>query len=141
MIQVDFYLLNQTDELEKDQFVCRLIYKAYHHKHRVYIRCPDLSKTQHLDELLWTFTDESFIPHNIIGEGPTFPPPVQIGHEAIPTQHNDILVNLCEDIPSSFKQFKRILEIIPNNEEARNKARENYRYYREQGCKLVYHNL
>lgn len=139
--RVDFYLTLASTQTEKLQFVCRLLEKAYKQKHHVFVYCEDEQQTHTLDELLWTFKDISFIPHNIIGEGPTPPPSIQLGYLDIPTHHKDILLNLTPSIPDNPNQFKRVIEIIDEEPLKKEIARENYKRYRENNYQLHLHDL
>jgi DNA polymerase III subunit chi len=112
MSQVDFYLLQSSDPFEKSQFLCRLLEKIHRQGgHQVYIHCSSEQETHALDELLWTFKDTSFIPHNLYGEGPKQAPAIQFGFEADPKNHRDVLINLDSTVPEFQNRFKRILEI------------------------------
>ncbi len=140
MSQVDFYLLNTSEEHRRDSFICKLVEKIYRQRHSVYIHCKDRQETHRLDELLWTFQDISFIPHNLYGEGPNTPPPIQLGFDATPKQ-NDVLINLSTTIPIFYTSFQRILEIIPDNEALQAVAREHYQFYKTQNLTLHTHKI
>jgi DNA polymerase-3 subunit chi len=141
MMRVDFYVLNDPKPDALWLFTCRLIEKAYLRGHRVYIQCQNQHDAFHLDELLWTYKDDSFIPHNLQGEGPEPPPPVQIGYQDEPRGFNDILITLTDAIPVFYKRFKRVIEIVAACEKAKTISRQHYREYRTQGCELQMHTL
>jgi len=68
MTRIDFYLLTGDaaggeTAISKDMAVCRLTNKAFLLGHRVYIHTADAAEAQRLDNLLWTFSAGSFIPH------------------------------------------------------------------------------
>lgn len=132
MPKVDFYILPTEDEKKIYHFVCQLAEKAYQQNHRIYFHLQNKQQAEQLDEILWTWQDDSFLPHNLIGEGPRPAPPIQIGYEKIPPTERDILINLSQYLPNEYGQFARILEVIPQNETAQAAARERYRIYREQ---------
>jgi DNA polymerase-3 subunit chi len=140
-VRVDFYLLSEVESSALWLLACRLIEKAYQRGHRVFVLCETEQDAEHLDELLWTYKDDSFVPHNLQGEGPEPPPPVQIGFGQEPRGFNDILINMVDPIPSYFMKFKRVIEIVAANEEAKIISRNHYRDYRNQGCQLHTHNL
>lgn len=140
-IRVDFYLLSSTEQTAFGLFACRLIEKAYQRGHRIYIHCNNQTDAERLDELLWTYKDDSFIPHNLQGEGPEPPPPVQIGFEKEPRGFNDVLINLADSIPPFFSRFKRVIELVAADEEAKLISRNHYRDYRNKGCELHTHNI
>ena len=141
LIRVDFYLLNTNQPQATWLVACRLLEKAYHKGHRVFVYCDSQKDVEYLDELLWTYKDDSFIPHNIQGEGPEPPPPVQLGYGSEPRGFNDILLNMATNIPSYFSRFKRIMEIVAANDEAKEVSRSHYREYRAKQCQLHTHNI
>lgn len=146
-IRVDFYLQHEaplpdnTLNQATHPFACRLIEKAYLRGHQVFVYCNNKQEAEALDELLWTFKEESFIPHNLQGEGPQSPPPIQIGFGPEPREFSDILLNLSSTIPSFYQRFKRIMEIVPNIEDAKEISRQHYKLYRSHGCVLQTHSL
>jgi len=138
MSQIDFYILPDTNHLP---FVCRLIEKAYKNRHSIFIHANNQAEANHLDELLWTYRDDSFLPHNLYGEGPDPAPPIQIGYQQIPEKHRDILINLNNTVPTFYKQFSRVLELVANQPEQQHIARERYRFYQAEKCKITSHKL
>ena len=136
MSRVDFYLISDpTPSL----VACRLIEKAYQQGHRIFVYCNNQEEAEHLDELLWHYKDESFIPHHLQGEGPEPPPPVQIGYGAEPRGFNDVLLNLAHTIPLFVSRFRRIIEIVTADETAKEISREHYRDYRSKRYELHTH--
>ena len=140
-IRVDFYLLNNNDAEASWLLACRLLEKAYMRGHRIFVYCNNQSHAEKLDELLWTFKDDSFIPHNLQGEGPEPPPPVQIGYQQEPRGFNDILLNMADEIPSFYTRFKRIIELVANDETSKELSRVHYREYRSKKCDLHTHTM
>lgn len=143
-IRTDFYLLKQAGEHTQLLTACRVIEKAYLNSHKIYIFCADQTQAETLDKLLWTFRDTSFIPHFQLHHAPNnhADAPIFIGHSASPLPgFSDILVNLANTVPDFFHHFQRVIEIIPENPESREKAREKYRFYREHHCEMHSHHL
>ena len=144
MPKIDFYVLKDSSLNTRLPFACRLVEKAYKNNHRVYIHTDNEKEAHVIDELLWTYREDSFLPHNLLGEGPTTPPPIQIGFSTAPEKHRDILINLSHNVPAFYSQFNRVLEIISNDEkehEKTEKARERFRFYRAEGCNITTHKL
>ena len=135
-----FYLIPEETEQARWVCACRLTDKAYRQGLPVYIHIPTKEAAQQFDDLLWIFKDTSFVPHALY-DGKT-DLPVQIGY-AIPTNLPDttVFINLAQDIPDVYKQFHHIIEIVPQETTLRKKAREHYRYYREQGYEPESHTL
>ncbi|MBI2786554.1 MAG: DNA polymerase III subunit chi, partial [Legionella longbeachae] len=105
------------------------------------VLCNHKEDAEYLDELLWTFKEDSFIPHNLQGEGPEPPPPIQIGYEKEPRGFNDILLNLSNSIPPFYSRFKRVMELVINIEAEKEQSRLHYREYRARGCELFTHHI
>jgi DNA polymerase-3 subunit chi len=138
MPKIDFYIL--TDDA-KFSFACRLIEKAYKSRHRIYIHTENEKDAHRLDEMLWTYKDDSFLPHNLYGEGPESAPPIQIGFNVTPDNHRDILLNLSSSVPEFFSQFQRILELVANDSDSQNLGRERFKHYRAQNFEITTHKL
>ncbi|MDR3492810.1 MAG: DNA polymerase III subunit chi [Gammaproteobacteria bacterium] len=141
MPRIDFYIIEDKDANARLQLACRLVEKAYKNKHRIYIHTDDEAEAYQLDELLWTYREDSFLPHNLYGDGPDSAPPIQIGFNVTPEKQRDILVNLSKQVPEFYLQFNRVLEIVPNEADRQEIAREHYRFYKSQGHDLTTHKL
>lgn len=139
--RVDFYLLSQTQVQERYLYICRLARKAYNHSNQIYIHCDNEQQARIIDELLWTFHDTSFIPHQLIiaadsTASSTIKAPIAIGYQTSQHIFNDVLINLNQNVPDFFQKYKRILEIVCNEQQAKQFAREHFRYYRQHDCEL-----
>jgi DNA polymerase III subunit chi len=139
MPKVDFYVLTDTDLQARYRLACRIAEKAYGLGHRVHIHTDSKETSERLDALLWTFRDRSFIPHRIEPEV-CDQCPVTIGHGWTPPRC-EVLINLASQTPAFFDRFERVAEIIGHEQEARDAARERYRYYRSRGCPMNHHRL
>ncbi len=146
MTRIDFYVLTGDAQANREQFACRLAEKVYLLGQGVYIHTHDAGQTAALDRLLWSFKQNSFVPHAIEGESPDANVAVLIGHGAAEESHNhaqsrELLINLAPEIPLFFSSFKRVVEIIDNNEQHKTSGREHYRFYRDRGYTLENHNI
>ena len=140
-MRVDFYLLSQNLPQAGWLIACRLLEKACLRGHRVFVYCENQADAELIDELLWTYKDDSFIPHNLQGEGPEPPPAVQIGYGPEPRGFNDILLNMSTTIPAFHTRFRRLMEIVLNNDEAKEISRQHYREYRAKKYELHTHPI
>lgn len=146
MTRIDFYIIEQGSETATETFICRLTEKAWSQNNDVYIHTLDEQHAAKYDELLWTFAEESFVPHHLIQNESALPHSknILIGHPAtkeIPDTCHDVLINLDHDTPSFFSQFERVAEIITNDEMSRRKGRERYQFYRDRGYALETHKM
>ena len=148
MTRVDFYVLQSTQEHERHTFACRLIDKAVHKGNRVMVITNSPEETQALDEMLWAFKPESYIPHNqLIGHTKVTAPseesefPVAISHEFDDAHQDNLLINMCLDIPKQFSRFERVAEIVDQRAEILTATRKNYAHYKERGYPIHTHKL
>lgn len=140
-MEITFYVLKDTSPEKRLHTACRIIEKAFQQKHAIYVHTRNQAEAEQLDELLWTFKPESFIPHHLVGDGPTPPPPVRIGWQSIPDEARDLLINLHSEAPAAPQRFRRILEIVGGDEPMREAARQHWRQYQQQGFAITAHNL
>jgi DNA polymerase-3 subunit chi len=141
MTRVDFYLLDHTTQGGKDAAVCKLTHKAFRLGHRVYILTADNNSAQRLDQLLWTFSAGSFIPHGLDRSPENMDLPVLIGQQEPPPTHEDVLIQLASRVPECFSRFQRVAEVVDDSGDAKTLARERFRFYRDRGYALQTHNL
>ena len=142
MARVDFYLLGTAGESARRLFACRLAEKAYRLQHTVHIQAVDLHDARQLDELLWTFRDGSFVPHELVGadrEGGEAPITIGIATDDVPA--GDLLINLTDELPERLNSFPRIAEIVTSDEDCRRQSRRRFADYRLQGHTLQTHEL
>ena len=141
MPKIDFYVIPDEKDNARYTFACRLIEKAYKNQHRIYIHSTNEKEAHLMDELLWTYRDDSFLPHHLYGEGGEPLPPIQIGFDVTSPRERDILINLSKDVPSFFTQFNRVIELVSEHSDIQTFSREHYRFYRAQGFDITTHKL
>jgi DNA polymerase III subunit chi len=142
MPQIAFHVLPGIDERARLKFACRLTERAYLAGEQVFIAFDDPAQMQQFDELLWTFADRSFVPHETYrDEAQWLETPVLLGCGAQPQQAFDLLVNLGTQIPPAFALARRVSEIIDADEPRRRAGRTRYRGYRDQGLSPETHNI
>ena len=141
MTRVDFYISTTSNPDNELVTACRLADKAYQLGHRIYIHTADQHQAEHIDNLLWTFRDSSFIPHCMDVDADANEHPVVIGHGDSPSEVRDVLINLAADIPSFFSRFERVAEVVNGKEELREASRQRFRFYKERGYELNTHEI
>jgi DNA polymerase-3 subunit chi len=140
MTRIDFYILEAQQETVRELFCCRLVEKAYNQGHKIFINTRDQEQLQRLNQLLWTFRDGSFIPHDIYSDEQS-EAAVQLGHQQQPQYHHDVLVNLADETPLYFSQFSRLAEVTSQQLEIREQARKRFKFYRDRGYPLNHHKI
>lgn len=134
MADATFYLL--TEALSQQQIACQLAARGYRKGQKIYLHCADQRQAEALDEALWSFEPDSFIPHNLQGEGPRGGAPVVIGWGPGKTElrtNRPILINLAPEVPEFAVHFAQIFDFVPADEQAKAQARRRFAAYRQLG--------
>ena len=139
MAKVDFYVLGRADEHARYTLACKLAEKAWRLDNTIHIHTMTEADAKRLDDLLWTFRDGSFVPHERVSNNNHAP--ITIGHGADYVAPRDLLITLCDEVPPFAGTFPRVAELVTSDENCRRKGRERYALYREQGHTLDTHKL
>jgi len=139
--RVDFYLLQGTNTQSIQQFCCRLAEKAWKLGNTVFIRTENEQQAQQLDNLMWTYSDGSFLPHAMENNTQKPEAPIIIGSKTEPASAVDLMINLANDIPEHYSHYSRIVEIINQDETIRKQGRLRYSQYDKNKLPLNHHNI
>ena len=138
--QVDFYLLQANSRRNPLKVAVQLIEKAWNGGQSIYILCHNQQQVEQLDQLLWTFKADSFIPHGILNADNSSNESIVIGTEyQLPV--SDVVLNLSNRQPENPQQCQRVLEVVAAEEESTIAARQRYRYYQKLDIKPNTHKL
>jgi len=139
-IRVDFYVLSSSGASGRLHFACRLAEKAYGELDTIYAHTESTAMADRLDEMLWTFRQGSFVPHEIVSEAEPRAP-VCIGTPDRARNSGQLLINLTGEVPAFAEQFTRIAEIVDADKNNRAASRQRFKRYREMGIEPVTHNI
>ncbi|RMG31125.1 MAG: DNA polymerase III subunit chi [Gammaproteobacteria bacterium] len=140
MTRIDFYILASDDPRQRLVTACRIAEKAWRQGMRVFLHAPE--QAQALDDLLWTFSSGSFVPHGLQDDEDAPEQPVLVGTGGEPgPEHADVLINLSDEIPPFFTRFRRLAEVLHRSPPVLEQGRARFRHYRERGYELHTHNL
>jgi DNA polymerase-3 subunit chi len=140
-MKANFYIFENIDKQQALLYACRLIETAYTNNQTVYVQTNSTEESNLLDTLLWTYRDNSFVPHDIYDENKTNTASVLIGHVAPPKSMSHAILNVSNHFPNSHQQFTDIIEIIFADPTSQQLARDRYRQYRDSGFELNTHKL
>ncbi len=142
MHEVSFYILPSQSLVERYLFACKLIEKAYRCGQYCYVYTDSSQQCEQLDNQLWTFRENSFIPHQIYNEKtPDYHQTVLIGTRAAPEKWQKLIVNLSSNYPDNLSQTDRVLEIIDASETLKQLGRQRFRQYTQDGFMTKTHTL
>lgn len=144
--RVDFYVLASDEPGARLRFACRLVEKAWLRNHRVRVQLDPGGDLDAFDEMLWTHSDRSFIPHQRLGADDSAPAPapapVVLADAPDPDPGDgDLIVNLAAGVPAGYERFQRIAEVIDADHARRRSGRERYRRYRDSGIQPETHEM
>ena len=141
--RVDFYVLKSAAAKQRLAFACRLTEKAYLLDLKIVIANDTLADALSLDELMWTYDERSFIPHQVCRDEQSPDPatPVHLFAVSAAMPPADLLVNLTQRIPAQLQRYRRIAEIIDADEERRRQGRERFKVYRDLKIPLETHQI
>ncbi|SDI46884.1 DNA polymerase III, chi subunit [Pseudomonas flavescens] len=131
MPRIEFYVLSSTTPAERLRAACQVAGKAWRHGLPVFLRGRDVEQCAELDQLLWQFRQESFIPHGLHQDGPQAP--VVIGLDEAPASAQGVLINLGSTLSAHVEHFSRVIEIVNQEPDLLTACRENFRSYRQRG--------
>jgi len=139
--RVDFYVLKSSTAKQRRTFACRLTEKAYLRDLKVIVCSDTAEENAALDELLWTFSDRAFVPHEVHRSDAAAAAPVQLTPDLETLGSADLLVNLSGRLPTRLERFARIAEIVDADEERRRLGRERFKAYRDLKLPVEAHQL
>jgi DNA polymerase III subunit chi len=136
MAAADFYLIDKPRFRENPLLlVCELAKKAFEAQLPTLIHCRSREQAEQLDELLWEFDADAFLPHQIAGEGeddeitaillvaPEYDAPMR-----------SLVINLRDSCaPAGFQSVK---EVVAAESSEREGSRARWKEYQARGLTL-----
>ena len=138
MTIVNFY--NLQKKAIKERKISKLVENFYNQGKRVLIIVKNEEEGMILDNLLWNYTPESFIPHKISLKAKVDKnQPVLITTKRENRNQAEILI-LAREVDLSFiLQFDEVIDFAESyDEECLERSRKRYSYYLSQGLTVNY---
>ena len=145
MKQVDFYLISNRVADAKFKLASRLANKLQRMEQSSLLITSDTNEGSRLDEILWSFSDTSFVAHERLGEKNTqsrvFIANQQEMAGSTLNSEFDVLINLGNSVPEVSHHFDRIAEIVEHDDQSKQAARARYKEYQSEGFELKTHDI
>ncbi|UTA54161.1 DNA polymerase III subunit chi [Lysobacter soli] len=140
MARADFYLI-QKDRFREEPLllVCELARKAHDANLWTLVLARDDEQAQRLDELLWEFDADAYIPHQLAGDEEDELTPVLIATPESDTPMRALVINLRDEPVNGT--FDRVLEVVPADDSARGPLRERWKQYQSRGLELKKYDM
>jgi DNA polymerase III subunit chi len=136
-----FYIIQpDTPQAKLGGFIDYVIFLARHFSQqgaKIYLHCNDQSHAELFAEHFWQQPAETFIAHNLVGEGPKYATQVEIGYpEVKPNWNRQLVINVADNNTTFAHPFSEVVDFVPCEEKAKQQARERYKMYRNAGYQL-----
>ncbi|MEI8366096.1 MAG: DNA polymerase III subunit chi [Parachlamydiaceae bacterium] len=102
--------LRVTDNISKQERLCRVVHNHFAKNYRVLILAPTIEAAKFLDALLWKIPKESFTPHVIANT--TTKERIVITTAAANINQATVLVNLSGSIPGFLSGVEIVYELL-----------------------------
>ncbi len=137
MTQVGFYHLLR---LPLEQALPRLLEKALAAGLRVVVLAGSAERVAYLDDRLWTYADESWLPHGSARDGDAESQPVWLTDREENPNGASVLI-VCDGAePARIGDWARCLDLFDGNDpDAVQAARERWKRRKAEGQELVYY--
>jgi DNA polymerase-3 subunit chi len=128
---------------EKLGYACRLLRKAVASGAKVVVT-GESQLLRELDVALWTFAPLEFVPHcyaGAAGDAVLAGSPVVLADTTGQAPHQQVLVNLGGEVPEGFERFERLIEVVSQDDDDRQRARARWKHYADRGYAITRHDL
>lgn len=143
MTGIDFYVLPTDSPERRLEFACKLSEKAVAKGHRVLIAVDTDTEAETLDQCLWSFTNDSFLPHRIITPASAADPvyPVEISIQAECLDHHGLLISMSDEVPAFFSRFERYAEVVIQDKQILATSRDHWSFFQHRGYPMQHRKL
>jgi DNA polymerase-3 subunit chi len=136
MTEIGFYHL---DKMPLDRALPRLLERGLAAGFRIVVLAGSAERVAHLDAVLWTYDDASFLPHGSRRDGRPERQPVWLTDSDENPNRADMLVLTDGAASTRLAEYRRCLDLFDGNDEAAlAAARERWRAAKTVGHTLTY---
>ncbi len=135
-MEINFYHLTRSS-VEKT--LPRLLEKILDAKQRAVVLTNSPAHTNALNETLWTYSTNAFLPHGSATEGHAHEHPIWLTHKIENPNNSNVIVQLEHTTIENFAAFTKCLYLFDAHQpDVLDKARQNWQTYKAQGHTLRY---
>ncbi len=137
--QIEFLLLKSSKQLIR--VAIEKLAELYQPNERILVLADKRSYLEQMDELLWHNSSKQFIAYSLDSECYAFSTAVLLSDTQPKNVRYQTFLNMGERLPDKPEQFRRIVELVDNDENSIEKAREHYKIYRHLGFSISHQQL
>lgn len=136
MAEIGFYHLLATP---LERALPRLLERARQQDYRIVVRAASPERVEHLNALLWTYDEASFLPHGAAKDGNPASQPIWLTDRGENPNTATMLVLVDGVEADDHAAFARVADLFDGNDEAAvSAARERWRRAKAAGHSLTY---
>lgn len=131
------YFIEVKDNQTKTRKLCETLQHHYIQGHSILVLAPSDEAARYVDELLWRYPKESFLPHQIIQK----PASNKVAITKVQENLNkaQILFNLCPQASPHCEQFETVYEFQDGTTpEKLQQSKERKAFYENKGLKVAF---
>ncbi len=132
MTQIFFY----HGAADRISAAASLIAKACAQKKALLVYAPDPNVSGALDRALWVSNPTGFVPHVSADSPLATETPVIITDKLEELPQEERLMNLSGEVPPAFSRFTSVIEVVSDEPEIRQPARERFKFYKDRGYEI-----
>lgn len=137
-----FHILAQGTPAARNLHAAKLVDKAWQQGDRVCLICDTEDQARELDDLLWNFKPDAFIPHCVSTseDSPCDDPVGILLYPPVATDWDTVIV-LSATLPKDADQYRRLALVAHNDPTVLNQARGHYKQLRAMGIEARVHDM
>ncbi len=142
MPRADFYLITKPRfRADPLLLVCELARKAFDSGSPALILARDVAQAEAIDDALWAFDPDAFIPHQISAgdSADDVDVPVLIATPELDLPGRSMVINLRDEAVTLA--CDRVLEVVPSDESAREPLRQRWKHYKARDFEVKAHQM
>lgn len=136
--QADFYILAASDHQARQGFLIKLLGQIQSRNLSVLILLDNEEEVAELDNTLWDYRPDAFLPHHKLGTTPESSIALASSLPQLPS--HDVLVNFTNEA-KAIEEYPRIVEVIIQEDSVLTCTRKRYQEYRDLGWQLNRHDM
>ncbi len=136
MTEIRFYHLQRQSE---QQVLPSLLSKALSNGHKIIVKCANDADKEKLNEYLWTYKPDSFLPHGSSKDGNAQVQPIWLTAQDENPNGADVLILSQGAKVDKLEDFTLCCEMLDGHDEnAVQDARARWKIYKKQGFEVTY---
>jgi DNA polymerase-3 subunit chi len=136
MPRADFYLIDQPRFRDDPLLlVCELARRAFDAGQPAAILARSAEEAEQLDEKLWSFDPDAYVPHQLAGDEDDTEAPILIVAPGVEVPERPLLLNLREDCPPAGRA-ELVKEVVAADPAEREGSRRRWSEYKRRGYEL-----